>query len=223
VRGLVEEVHLQARTARAQAPSQRGTEHWAAVALLGGAMVGAALAALQSSALQRADVRIHDLVADHGGPPVDQFVVYTTDLGSVYAVVGAGATLALRGRPRTGLDIAAVGMAAWFIAQNIKHRVLRERPYEAHGVRRLIGAPTGSSFPSGHACVATAVGTVLASRSAVPGARRLFYAIASWVAMTRVYVGVHYPTDVVGGAGLGLALGALWRGPFARAVRRLLP
>ena len=185
-------------------------------------MVGGALAALQSSALQRADVRIHDVVADVGRPPVDQLVVYTTDLGSVYAVIGAAVTLTARGRGRTGLDIAAVGLSAWIIAQNVKRRVLRERPYEAHGVRRLIGAPTGSSFPSGHACVATAVGTVLASRSAVPGARRLFYALASWVAMTRVYVGVHYPTDVVGGAGLGLALGALWRGPFARGLRRVL-
>jgi membrane-associated phospholipid phosphatase len=48
------------------------------------------------------------------------------------------------------------------------------------------------------------------------------YGMASWVAGTRVYVGVHYPTDVVGGAGLGLALGALWRGPFARVARWLV-
>jgi hypothetical protein len=37
-----------------------------------------------------------------------------------------------------------------------------------------------------------------------------------------VYCGVHYPTDVVGGAGLGLALGSLWRGPVAAANRGLI-
>ena len=183
-------------------------------------MVAAALGALKAPRLQRADVVIHDLVALRGRPPLDTLVVYTTDLGSVYAVIGAATTLALRGRVRTGLDVAAVGSVAWIIAQNAKRRVRRQRPYEAHGVRRLIGAPTGSSFPSGHACVATAFATVLANRSRVRGARRAFYGIASWVAASRVYVGVHYPTDVIGGAGLGLSLGALWRGPLATAARR---
>lgn len=185
-------------------------------------MVGAALAALQSRPLQQADVLIHDILAAQSRPVVDTLVIYTTDLGSVYAVIGAAATLAARGRMRTGLDTAAVGMVAWTVAQNAKHRVRRQRPYEAHGVRRLIGAPTGSSFPSGHACVATAFATVLASRAGVPGARRAFYGIAAWVAATRVYVGVHYPTDVLGGAGLGLSLGALWRGPLAGVARRWL-
>lgn len=184
--------------------------------------MGAALTALKVPLLQRADVWVHDVIADTGGPPLDQLVIYTTDLGSVYAVIGAAATLATRGRARTGLDVAAVGCTAWTVAQNAKRTVRRQRPYEAHGVRRLIGAPTGSSFPSGHACVAAAVSTVLASRATARGARRIMYGLAGWVGATRVYVGVHYPTDVVGGAGLGLALGALWRGPFARAARRVL-
>ena len=206
------------RPARRDDPS----EHWAAIALLGGGMVGTALAALKSTALQRGDVWVHDVIADNGGPPLDQLVVYTTDLGSVYAVLGAAAMLAVRGRPRTALDVAAVGCTAWTVAQNAKRRVRRQRPYEAHGVRRLIGAPTGSSFPSGHACVAAAMSAVLAGRTSVAGARRMLYGLAAWVAATRVYVGVHYPTDVLGGAGLGLSLGALWRGPFARIARTLL-
>lgn len=196
--------------------------HWGVVALAGGAMVGAALAALRVPALQRADVVVHDVVEAVGRPALDKLVVYTTDLGSAYAVLSAAGTLAARGRPRSGLDLAALGSTAWILAQNAKQRVRRLRPYEAHGVRRLIGRPTGSSFPSGHACVAAAWATMLADRAAVPGARRAFYGLAAWVALTRVYVGVHYPTDVIGGAGLGLALGALWRGPLAGVARRLL-
>lgn len=203
-------------------PRLASRRHWALVALTGGAMVGAALGALRVPALQRADVVIHDVVAAVERPPVDRLVVYTTDLGSAYAVLSAAATLGLQGRPRTGLDLAALGSTAWVLAQNAKRRVRRLRPYEAHGVRRLIGPPTGSSFPSGHACVAAAWATMLADRSTVPGARRAFYGLAAWVAATRVYVGVHYPTDVLGGAGLGLALGALWRGPFAGIARRLI-
>lgn len=202
------------------APSLATRSHWAAVALGGGAMVGVAIAALQSQRLQRADVIVHDVVAGVDRPAVDAAVVYTTDLGSVYAVFGAAATLALRDRTNTAADVAAVGVVAWLVAQNAKRRVLRQRPYEAHGVRRLIGPPTGSSFPSGHACVATALATVLASRARSRVAARTFYGVATWVAATRVYVGVHYPTDVLGGAGLGLALGALWRGPFASFARR---
>ena len=198
------------------------TRSWGAVALTGGAMVGAAIAAIGSTRLQRADVVAHDVIATLDQPVVDRVVVHTTDLGSVYAVIGCAATLWVRGRPRTALDVAAVGATAWVLAQRAKRRVRRARPYEAHAVRRLIGAPTGSSFPSGHACVATALATVLANRATRSGARRSLYGVAGWVAFTRVYVGVHYPTDVLGGAGLGLALGALWRGPFAAVGRRLL-
>lgn len=185
-------------------------------------MVGAALAAIGTTRLQRVDVRAHDAIATIDHPVVDRVVIHTTDLGSAYAVLGCAVTLWLRGRPRTAVDVAGVGATAWTLAQRAKLRVRRARPYEAHGVRRLIGPPTGSSFPSGHACVATALATVIANRAERNGARRSLYGVASWVAFTRVYVGVHYPTDVLGGAGMGLALGALWRGPFADLGRRLL-
>ena len=101
-----------------------------------------------------------------------------------------------------------------------KRGVERERPYQAHGVRRLIREPTGSSFPSGHAAVSTAVAAALADhgrgrRSAAA------YGVAAYVAVSRVHLGVHYPTDVIGGAGLGLLLAAVWCGPHRRALHRL--
>jgi undecaprenyl-diphosphatase len=113
-------------------------------------------------------------------------------------------------------------MAAWNVAQWSKTRVRRQRPYEQDGVRRLIRKPTGSSFPSGHAAVGVAMFTMLADRSHGGAARRILQGFGAYVALSRVYVGVHYPTDVLGGAGMGLAVGALWRGPIARVSRRVV-
>lgn len=172
--------------------------------------------------LQRADVRLGDAIRRAGSAPIDRTVTVTTDLGSLWAVLGMGGALAAGGRRAAAGDVLAAGAVAWMVSQGAKTRVRRERPYEAHGTRRLIRPPTGSSFPSGHAAVGAAAMTAVADR--VPGraGRAVLYGIAAYVPVSRVYVGVHYPTDVAGGAGMGLALSALWRagllsaGPWAR-------
>jgi membrane-associated phospholipid phosphatase len=64
--------------------------------------------------------------------------------------------------------------------------------------------------------------SVLAQAARGPRSRALLYAVGAYVPLSRVYVGVHYPTDVVGGAGMGLVLSALWRGPLAVANRALV-
>ena len=175
--------------------------------------------ALQHPRLQRADVRIGDAVRWFGTPALDEIAVATTDLGSLYAVGGAAATLAATGRRRVAVDLLAVGVAAWNLSQANKRAVRRARPFQAHGVRRLIKEPTGSSFPSGHAAVGAAMFATLAHHAVGrPLRRRVFGALTAYVPVTRVYVGVHYPTDVVGGAGMGLAIAAAWR-VAGRALR----
>jgi undecaprenyl-diphosphatase len=67
--------------------------------------------------------------------------------------------------------------------------------------RPLVGLPHSGAFPSGHAASAFAAATVIAwasRRLAVPA-----YLLAALVAWSRVYVGVHWPLDVIGGAALG--------------------
>lgn len=176
---------------------------------------------LRYPAVQRADVRVGDIVRLAGWPALERAVRATTDLGSAYAVAGMAATLAAAGQRRAAADVAWAGAAAWNLSQLNKRRVRRERPYEAGGVRRLIGKPTGSSFPSGHAATSVAVFTVAAGHARTPRSGAPLRVLGAYVALSRVYVGVHYPTDVVGGAGLGLVIGSLWRGPLAAAGRVL--
>ncbi len=66
--------------------------------------------------------------------------------------------------------------------------------------------PITSSFPSGHATAAFTAATLLAGRRRAP-----WYALATLVAGSRVYVRMHHASDVLGGAALGLALGRALR------------
>lgn len=176
-------------------------------------------AALQQPALQRLDVRVGDALRRSGSDRTDRLVTWTTDLGSLYAVLGTGAALAVMGRGDAAKDTLGVGTVAWVLAQSNKRAVGRQRPYETDGVRRLIRPPTGSSFPSGHAAVGMAVMATAAERAYDRPRANLLRALGAYVGLSRVYVGVHYPSDVIGGAGLGLLIAGLWRGPVAVAGR----
>jgi membrane-associated phospholipid phosphatase len=79
-----------------------------------------------------------------------------------------------------------------------------------------VSEPAGSSWPSGHVAVAAAAAGALAPRLHRRG-RLAAAGAVTFVAASRVYVGVHYLSDVAAGAGFGLAAGAA-----VRAVRRRL-
>jgi membrane-associated phospholipid phosphatase len=170
-------------------------------------------------ALHRADARVGDAVravTGDRGPVVDAAVRITTDLGSMFMVVWAGATLERLGHRRAALEVLAAGNLGWVIAQEAKRSFDRPRPYQAEGTPRLIPEPSGSSLPSGHAAVAAAVATVLADRSAI-GRRWPWVLMAVYVPLTRVHLGVHYPTDTLAGALLGHGLGRVVRAVSRRS------
>lgn len=87
----------------------------------------------------------------------------------------------------------------------IKQVVGRPRP-ELPDLPALTGTPTALSFPSAHASTAFA-GAVVYSRTGLPTTP--LYALATGLALSRLYLGVHYPSDVVAGAALGVLAGHL--------------
>lgn len=141
---------------------------------------------------------------------ISDAVGIATDLGSSFAVAGAAVTLAGLGRPRRAVDVAVSGSLAWVVAQAAKPLLDRPRPYETDGAQRLVSIPAGSSWPSGHAAVASAMAVALSEDAHRP-APQLFAGMATFVAASRVHVGVHHPSDVVAGWGLGVLAANAWR------------
>jgi undecaprenyl-diphosphatase len=115
------------------------------------------------------------------------------------------------------LVLAADGIAD-LLARAIKSVVDVERPpFRYAEPKALVRVPHDHSFPSGHAATSFACATVLAF--AFPRLAAPLYLLAAAIAYSRVYVGVHYPFDVAGGALLGIAVAIALR-RLARGLRR---
>jgi membrane-associated phospholipid phosphatase len=124
-------------------------------------------------------------------------------MGGVIAAAGGA-----RGRQSAARALAAIGVSS-FITNVVGKRLWhRDRPdrNELVPVQRHVHMPLSSSFPSGHTASAFAFATVITTAH-----RELVVPIgglASLVAYSRVYTGVHYPADVLIGSVIGTAVGA---------------
>jgi undecaprenyl-diphosphatase len=102
------------------------------------------------------------------------------------------------------LTVVAIALADW-TATALKAIVDRPRPFVRDPEPKvLVPRPHDASFPSGHAATSFAAATILSF--AFPKAAPAFFILAAAVAYSRVYVGVHYPLDVIAGAALGAAV-----------------
>ena len=148
----------------------------------------------------------------------DRYVSVLSDLGEGLGWVAGGAALAILGGPkgrRAGAATAVASLAATYIVQvRVKPLFRRVRPFvnrEAH----VVGArPPDHSFPSGHTASSFAAATALAFF--YPRAAPLAYAVATGVGMSRVHLGVHFPSDAAVGGVIGIGIGTFTAWLFKR-------
>ena len=142
--------------------------------------------------------------------PLDLFFTVFTTLGNagLLWIAMSGVMLCFKKWGRVG-GAALCAMLICFLLQEVllKNLVARPRPfYVVEGLTALV-PETGFSFPSGHTASSFAAATVY-----MRGAPRRFMKIlapilAVLMGFSRLYVGVHYPSDVLGGALIGIICG----------------
>ena len=131
--------------------------------------------------------------------------------GAGWLAFGLAGALADRERRRDWL-LACAGVAGAHAASIAVKRVVRRPRPDDDSVRVLVGTPSRLSFPSAHATSTTAAAVLF---SGLTG-RRLVPLLVPPMLVSRLVLGVHYPTDVLAGSALGAAVGGALR-------RRLRP
>lgn len=150
-------------------------------------------------------------LAEHRAGPFDALFVALGFAGFAGLVwIGLAPLVARRARVAVLPALAATAACVWaadLLTLGVKVLVQRPRPFETvPGVDALTGATIGASFPSGHAATSAAGALLLAV--ILPRAAPALALLALAVGFSRVYAGVHYPTDVLAGAGIGCAAAA---------------
>lgn len=103
------------------------------------------------------------------------------------------------------LALGALNLALYY---GLKRGTRRQRPFECcQDIRACLRVPDAFSFPSGHTLHAFAFAVLLSALH--PALRPLLWGYAVLVALGRVVLGLHFPSDVVAGAALGIATGTL--------------
>jgi membrane-associated phospholipid phosphatase len=124
---------------------------------------------------------------------------------AVWVVLGVALALIDPARREAWLICAVLGPIAIVVNYGIKLLVRRPRP-ALEGLPPLGGAPSSLSFPSAHALSSFAVATAMFR---VDPATAAALVVALLLALDRPYLGMHYPSDVLAGAVLGVLLGLI--------------
>lgn len=167
--------------------------------------------------IQELDQQMLLWVAEHlRWPLLDPVMIFYTSLGNagLAFIVAALIFVCIRSTRRAGAT-ALTAMALGLIVTNltIKPLVSRDRPWVVlEGFVSLVTSSDPNSFPSGHTCAAFAFGVALCVVLPQKWAKAAALIAAALMGFSRLYVGVHFPSDVLAGAVIGTLCGlaAVW-------------
>ena len=169
------------------------------------------------------DTRLERWVVQHRTPWLDDLFVALSHIGNsglVWLVLALLATVLWR-RPSIFLFVLAGNLISGYASFGLRQAIGRDRPpHRFPDPPPIVDVPVSDSFPSGHSASAFACAALLAWLTPLP--KVPLFALAGLIAFSRVYNGVHYPLDVIGGAVLGLAVATALR-LLAGARRRSAP
>ncbi|MDN3582116.1 phosphatase PAP2 family protein [Mucilaginibacter flavus] len=172
-------------------------------------------AVLLSSVFYSYDSQIVISLNSYRNPTMDWlFLTITNIAGTITYVVAALALIIsfIKRFKAIKLQLRAIALAAalsGLLATVLKHIIHRVRPQDVYLVIRDLGPGGGWSFPSGHSCDAFVLAAIL---SLVYPKKRLIIPVYCWaitVGFSRMYLGVHYPSDVLGGVLIGSSMALL--------------
>lgn len=159
--------------------------------------------------MTRYDEDLLHYLMDMRRPWLDDVMLLASALGAAGFIwwITALITMVFPARRVAAFQMLLAGMLTWGLSEHLlKPAFDRPRPFEADASITVIDAkPVTPSFPSGHAAMAVAY--ALGGSRMIPGSAWVWWPLAAIVAVSRVYTGVHWPSDVIGGAILGLAAG----------------
>jgi membrane-associated phospholipid phosphatase len=179
--------------------------------LVGAVLFGVAASLIDRHRVAGAETDVFRAVNDHTVVPF--FVVWPLmQLGNFLVIPFVALAAAATRRWRLTVGLFVGGVAAYLLAADVvRKQIVRGRPGSLLDDVHLRGAPAGGlGFVSGHVATVTAL-AVIAWPYLGRRMRAVVVTAAVVVALARVYVGAHFPLDVVGGAGLGLAVGGAVR------------
>lgn len=161
------------------------------------------------SAGHRLDTRVFMLFNMRGYPKwLDRFMWFVTQLGNMLTAFIVALLVYMLNYHRLSTILIFGTLTLWLLVETIKAFANRDRPFLTLDKTRVIGwQEKGDSFPSGHTTQIFFLTTLFIHHFQLGIMETtLLYAVAALVGFTRIYVGAHYPRDVIA----GMVLGSVW-------------